>query len=443
MSRSQLSLACLLLLLLISCASLRAQTPSPVSSPAQATPSPAEKRPSAQAYTLPPEKYEKAIAFSRTRWALHFLGVAYALVLLLALLSLKVAPRFRDWAEHASRHRFVQALIFAPLFLLTFDVLNLPLDIYRQHLQLYYELSVQGWGSWFWDWTKAEGLELFFAAFLVWILYSVIRRKARSWWLYFWLASLPIFIFIFFISPVLIDPLFSRFEPLEATEPQLVAEIERLVRRGGLSIPRERMFEMDASRKYTALNAYVTGFGPTKRIVVWDTTIQRMTTPQTLYVVGHEMGHYVLGHIFQGILFFSVLLLLLLFVLSRVVRWTISRWGAPLGIRGLDDWASLPVLLLFVVLFTFLGEPVINSFSRYQEHEADRYGLEVTHGLVPDSSQAAAEAFQILGESYLSHPDPPAFIKFWLYDHPPVAERLKFARDYDPWSKGEQPRYVR
>ena len=395
-----------------------------------------------QAYTLPPEKYEKAIAFSRTRWALHFLGVAYALVLLLVLLLLKVAPRFRDWAEHVSRSRFVQALIFAPLFLLTFDMLNLPLDIYRQHLQLHYELSVQSWGSWFWDWTKAELLELLMGTLLVWILYSLMRSQPRSWWLCFWLASLPIFIFIFFISPVLIDPLFSTFEPLEAKQPQLVTEIERLVRRSGLSIPRERMFEMDASRKYTALNAYVTGFGPTKRIVVWDTTVKRMTMPQTLFVVGHEMGHYVLGHVFQGIIFLSVLLLVLLFVLSRVVRWAIGRWDGRWRIRGLDDWASLPVLLFFLSLSVFLGEPVICTFSRYQEHEADRYGLEVTHGLVPDSAQAAAEAFQILGESYLSHPDPPAFIKFWLYDHPPVAERLKFARDYDPWSKGEQPRYV-
>ena len=448
MSRSHLSLTCLLLLFLVTCASLRAQEgQSPVLPRVDATPqttsSPAEKRTAVQAYTLPPEKYEKAIAFSQTRWALHFIGVAYGLALLLILLSLRVAPLFRNLAESVSRRRFLQAIVFVPLLLVTFDLLYLPLDIYRQHLQLRYEQSVQSWGGWFWDWTKGEMIGLVIGTLLIWLLYAVLRRSPRRWWFYFWLASLPILIFLFFITPVLIDPLFFKFEPLEAKQPQLVAEIERVVKRGGLSIPRERMYEMNASEKYTTLNAYVTGFGATKRVVVWDTTIKRMTVPQTLFVFGHEMGHYVLNHIFKAIAFLSLLLLVLLFVLARAVRWAVSRWGGRWGIRSLEDWASLPVLMLFFFLFAFLGEPVGNSYSRYQEHEADVYGLEVTHGIVPDSAQAGAEAFQILGESNLSHPNPPAFIKVWLYDHPPVAERLKFARDYDPWSKGEPPQFVR
>src|SRR2546423_8386324 len=181
MSRSQLSLTCLLLLFLITCASVRAQTQSPSVPRAEATPqatlSPAEKRPSVQAYTLPPEKYEQAIAFSRARWALHFVGVAYSLALLLILLALKVAPKFRDWAEAVSRYRFVQALIFVPLLLLTLDVLNLPLDIYRQHLQLHYNQSVQSWGSWLWDWTKAELIGLVIGTLLIWLLYAVLRRS--------------------------------------------------------------------------------------------------------------------------------------------------------------------------------------------------------------------------------------------------------------------------
>jgi STE24 endopeptidase len=450
MNRSQIPLARLLLFFVIVflvSPSLRAQTRPATSTQGEATPqatqSPAEKGREIKAYTLPPEKYEKAIAFSRARWALHFFGVAYALALLLLILALRIAPVFRNWAEAVSRRRFVQAIIFVPLLLLTFDVLNLPLDIYRQHLQLRYDQSVESWGAWFWDWTKAELIGLIIGTLLIWLLYAVLRRKPRSWWFYFWLVSLPILIFIFFITPVVIDPLFFRFEPLEAKQPQLVAEIERVVRRGGLSIPHERMFEMNASEKYTTLDAYVTGFGATKRVVVWDTTLKRMTVPQTLFVFGHEMGHYVLNHIFKTIAFLSVLLLVLLFILSRVMLWALSRWGERWGVRGLADWASLPILMLFFVLFTFLGEPVVNTYSRYQEHEADVYGLEVTHGIIPDSPRTAAEAFQILGESYLSHPNPPTFIKVWLYDHPPVAERLSFARDYDPWAKGESPQFVR
>ena len=109
----------------------------------------------------------------------------------------------------------------------------------------------------------------------------------------------------------------------------------------------------------------------------------------------------------------------------------------------MEDWASLPVMMLAVGVFSFASEPVLNSFSRVLEHNADVYGLEVVHGIVPDSPQAAARAFQILGEIALSDPNPSPFIEFWLYDHPPVSERVRFAAEYDPWSGGRQPKYVK
>ena len=99
--------------------------------------------------------------------------------------------------------------------------------------------------------------------------------------------------------------------------------------------------------------------------------------------------------------------------------------------------------MLVVAVMSEIGSPAVSSYSRANEHAADVYGLEVIHGIVPDVNRAAAESFQILGEVNLSDPDPPRFIRFWLYDHPPLAERLVFARTYDPWSKGERPRYVR
>ncbi|PYV01146.1 MAG: peptidase M48, partial [Acidobacteria bacterium] len=107
------------------------------------------------------------------------------------------------------------------------------------------------------------------------------------------------------------------------------------------------------------------------------------------------------------------------------------------------DWASLPILLLLVSLFSFFAFPITNGFSRYQEHQADVYGLEVIHGLVPNSQQVAAEAFQVLGEIDLADPSPSPFIKLWLYSHPPLSERLAFALSYDPWSKGQAPEFVK
>ena len=394
-------------------------------------------------YTLPPDKYEKAVAYSRTQYALHFIGVAYSLLVLLLILSLRIAPIFRDWAERVSHRRFVQAVVFVPLLLLTCDALAFPLAAYNHHLDVRYDISVQSWGSWFWDWSKGEIIQFIIASILAYILYAVIRRSRRRWWLYFGLASLPIMVFLLLIAPVAIDPLFNHFEPLDRTQPALITEIEKVLKQGGLDIPHDRIFEMKASEKSNAINAYVTGVGASKRVVVWDTTISKMTPRQTVFVVGHEMGHYMLDHIPKGIAFAGALIIVVLMLVHLTLRRTLDRRQWRWSLRGLDDWASLPALLLFTYLFFFLAEPVFNTFSRYQEHQADVYGLEITHGIVPDSSEAAAEAFQIMGEVDLADPHPSTFIKFWLYSHPPLEERIRFANEYDPWSKGQSPMFVR
>ncbi len=394
-------------------------------------------------YSLPPEKYEQAVAYSRAKYRLYFIDFVYGLIVFLAVLGWRVAPKFRDWAERASLRRFVQVLVYSPLLLVALGVLGLPTSIYGHWLSLKYDQSVQGWGSWAWDWTKGQLIGLVIGSILIWILYGVIRRSQRRWWFYFWLTSIPILIFLLFITPVVIQPLFFQFEPLEAKQPALVEEIEKVVERGGLEIPRERMFEMKASEKLKSVNAYVTGFGASKRVVVWDTTLEKMTTPQTLFVFGHEMGHYVLGHIMRLIGVTLVVLLVFLYLGYRGMHWALGRWGERWAIRGVDDWASLPVLMLLFSLFGFLASPVLNSYSRSIEHEADVYGLEVTHEIVADSQQAAAEAFQILGEINLADPNPSAFVKAWLYGHPPLNERIVFAHAYDPWSKGEEPQFVK
>lgn len=419
-----------------------AQSPAPAEQTSQ-PPATSIQKQDPKTYKLSPEKYEKAVAYSRTQYALHFIGAGYSLLLLLIIVALRIAPKYRDWVERVSRRRFVQAIIFVPLLLLTFDVLKLPLDAYQHHLAVRYEISVQAWGSWLWDWTKGELVGFIIASILIYLLYGLIRRSPRRWWLYSGLGSAPLLAFLLFITPLVIDPLFNKFEPLEKTQPALVTDIEKVAQHAGLDIPRDRMFEMKASEKLNAVDAYVTGFAGSKRVVVWDTTINKMTTPQTLFVVGHEMGHYVLGHIPKAIAFVAVLITVMLLLVHLSLSRALARKGREWLVRGMDDWASLPALLLFVYLFFFLAEPVFNSFSRYQEHQSDVYGLEVTHGIIPNSSENAAEAFQVLGEVDLADPDPGAFIKIWLYNHPPLAERLTFAHQYDPWSRGEAPMFVR
>lgn len=203
------------------------------------------------------------------------------------------------------------------------------------------------------------------------------------------------------------------------------------------------MFWMGAGEKTTTLNAYVTGLGPSKRIVVWDTTIAKMSTPQIVFVTGHEMGHYVLQHIPKGLAIAAVLLLIAYFCAALAVGGFLSRFGSKSMIRGLDDLASLPVLALLFTIFAFVGNPVVSVISRHFEHQADQYAIEVTHNLTSDPAQACAQAFQVLGDIGLADPDPPAVDVFMFYDHPPIRDRVQFCLSYDPWSHGGQGEFVK
>jgi STE24 endopeptidase len=395
-----------------------------------------------QVYTLPPDKLQRAIEYAHAGYWLHFGSELLSIAILAAIIVTGLGVKFRDWAEAASKRRFVQALIFIPLLLFANDLLYLPANIFGQHLELKFDQSIQTWPSWLWDWTKTELITLACAIPLALLLYAVIRRSPRRWWLYFWLATLPMIVTVMYLEPMIIEPMFYRFQPLSDRHPALVDQLEGLIARAGLSIPPSRMFEMKASEKLNSLNAYVSGFGGSKRVVVWDTTLQKLTTPETLFVFGHEMGHYVLGHIRNSLLWLALLLLVLLFLGSHIVRWMIARSGSRWRIRGVDDWASLPILLLLFAVFSFLTEPLVNGYSRWQEHQADIYGLEVTHGIVPDSAAVAAHSFQVMGEIGLDEPNPNHFIEFWLYSHPSTSDRLAFAQSYDPWTNGK-PKLVK
>jgi STE24 endopeptidase len=403
----------------------------------------AQEQTRTEQYTLSHERQEKAIAYSRAGYTLYFLSYFLGGLFLFLILRLGWAARCRDIAENVSDKKWVQGLVFVPLLFLTVDVLDLPVRLYWHGLSLHYEQSIQGWGSWFRDWSKEELLDTAFGIVLVLMLFAVMRRSPRRWWLYFWFPAVLIFLGVIVIIPLVIDPLFNKFEPLSKNHAELVASIEKLTKHAGVPIPPERMFLMMASRKTNAINAYVTGLGASKRVVIWDTTIQKMSNDEALFVVGHELGHYVLGHVWRGFLLGAAGLLLALYLLFRGLHWALDRWGGDWKVYGQEDWASLAVLLLLLEALLFVASPVISGISRMQEHAADVYGLEVIHGLIPNSEEVAAHAFQVLGELDLSDPNPPPFITFWLYSHPPLAERLVFAHSYDPWSKGESPKYVK
>jgi STE24 endopeptidase len=185
-------------------------------------------------YTLPPDLYKKAHDLGRTYFRLRLVGFVYRLIVSWLILHWQLGPKYRDWAERSSAKRFLQTLVFSPL-LLTIAVLTLPLAVYAEMVEKRFGLSVQGWGSWSWDWVKAELLQLVIGTLLIWLLYDVIRRSPRRGWVYFWLLSLPIGVFLFFIGPWVIDPMFHKFAPLQQKNPALAVSLERMVQRAGAS----------------------------------------------------------------------------------------------------------------------------------------------------------------------------------------------------------------
>jgi Zn-dependent protease with chaperone function len=179
------------------------------------------------------------------------------------------------------------------------------------------------------------------------------------------------------------------------------------------------------------LNAYVAGLWQTKRIVLWDTIINRMNRRELLFVMGHEMGHYVLGHVWQSIALVSTLVLIALYGAYRTMGGLVARWGSRFGFTDLADVASLPLLLLVFSLWSLVITPVGLAFSRHIEHEADRFALEITR-----ANHSAGTAFVKLQQDALGNPWPGPIYKIWRADHPPLGERIEFSNSYHPWREG-------
>ncbi len=431
--------SCLFILLVTAAGRFAPAQSAPSPAPAQAQTQPAQPH-SEQAYSLPPDKLAKARTLNKIRLTLDITGSLWGLVFLWWLLASRSAARLEHWARKRTRYRWIQGVLFFLAFLIITTLAGLPLDMIGHAVSRRYGISVQGWGSWFGDQGKGFALSLLG----VWVLLLfnwIVRRWPRRYWLGIWLVAIPLMIVVVMSSPFF-EPLFNQYEPLEKNHPGLVAELEKVAQRTGTNIPPDRMFLMKASLKTNGINAYVSGIGPTKRIVVWDTTAGRVPDDEVMFVFGHESGHYVLHHIAKGLTFIAVSFFFVFWASARIAAWLVRRYGERWGITPppeippLATRAGFLVLLLMFSVVSFLLEPASNTVSRHFEHQADVYGQEAIHGLVADPQKTAVSGFNHLGEAWLEDPDPNPVIEFWLYSHPSVQNRAHFAEHYDPWANG-------
>ncbi len=326
-------------LILAVCGSALRAWAHPVPAAPQAPTTATEPPASQQAYTLPPDKLAKAIALSRIRNILDIVGSLWQIVFIWVLL----ASRFAAWLEteikRIASHRWAQGVFFFAAFFIILWLSGLPLSMYGHYVERSYQISVQSWAAWFSDNAKRLGFAIAITTPLLLLFNWIVSRWPRRYWLGAWVVTLPILVIVFFVEP-LIEPLFEKYEPLEAHNPALVADLEKVVDRTGTEIPPGRMYLMKASLKTNGLNAYVSGIGATKRIVVWDTTAGRVPNDEIEFIFAHECGHYVLNHVLKGIALLAGALFLIYWFCARFAAWMVKRFGKRWGLLRPGDFAE-------------------------------------------------------------------------------------------------------
>ncbi len=381
-----------------------------------------------------PEPSEKALKYYRSGNTLWVVETLWGFVIPLIILFTGFSARIRTLAVRLSGGRWFWTIaLFAVLYGLVGFAIDLPLSyctgFARPHA---YGLSDQLPSKWWGDAFKGLGVGLVLSALTLWIPYLLLKKSPKRWWLYTSIAAAPIVVLLMMVTPVFIEPLFNKFGPMKdkALEQRILALADRAGISGG------KVYEVEKSVDTKMVNAYVNGIGQTKRIVLWDTTLRKLKPQETLFVMAHEMGHFVLGHVPQLVAVSCVLILVGLLAVHLTANGLIARFRDRFGFESLSDVASLPLLSLIFGLVFLVVSPAFLAFSRHVEHEADRFGLEITK-----DNRNAATAFVKLQQENLGNPRPGPVNKLFRQSHPPLGERIDFANEYRPWAAGQPLTY--
>jgi Zn-dependent protease with chaperone function len=352
----------------------------------------------------------------------------WSFLILIVVLATGFSAKLRDWSQRIGRKWFFTLAVYFILFTLITTLVDLPRAYYEEFAREHaYGLSNQSIAKWWTDTLTSLGVACLIGPLVIWVPYLLLRKSPTRWWLYSGVALIPFIIAGNLIAPIWIAPLFNKFEPMQ--DKALETRILALADRAG--IEGSRVFQVNKSVDTKTINAYVAGLFSTKRIVLWDTIIARMNERELLFVMGHEMGHYALGHMWQLVALSSIMIVLSFYVAYKTAGAVLARHSARFGFSALSDIASLPLLFALTGVFSFVTAPVENAFTRHVEHEADRFGLEITQ-----TNHSAATAFVKLQTDALGVPRPGVLYKIWRENHPPLGERIDFANDYHPWRTG-------
>ena len=367
--------------------------------------------------------------YSKIRNFLFFVVTPLEWLVYLFVLLIGLSRWFEKVALSQTRWTLLQNAAYLFLLSLFLYVVLYPMNYFRYALSKSYGISTQGFSSWMRDGVIDFWVNFGMTVLIVSVLYWLIKKSTKRWWLYAWLLTIPFSIFVMFIQPVVIDPLYNDFYPLKNKE--LETKILSLAEQA--NIPTEHVYEVNMAEKTNALNAYVTGVGSNSRIVLWDTTLNRLTDNEILFIMAHEMGHYVKKDIYFGIASYLLLTLVGLWLTAKIMKWMIARHGRVLKINNMSDIRSLPLFLLITSVLLFASSPLSNFYSRYQETRADEYAIALT-----GENAAAVTAFQKLTISGLSEVNPPRLVKWFRYSHPTMLERIDKVAEKEGQKKEER-----
>jgi len=375
---------------------------------------------------LSPEQRQISDAYFEGGYWLQLWDLVYLVGVLALLLRAGLSRRLRDFAEWASRWRFLRAMTYGGLFLAALYVLRFPLTVYegfwREHA---YGLSNLTFGDWLKEELIGLVLQIAIGSVALALLYAAIRRAGARWWMWATGLAFALSLFLTLVTPVFIAPLFNDYQPLPDGP---VRDAAFALMRAN-EVPAEHIAWFDNSKQTTRVSANVSGLLGVTRVSLNDNLLDKTSLPEIKAVLGHELGHYVLNHGYVLSVYLTVLYGIALWAVHVTVDRALSRWGPGLGLRDRADPAALPLLLGIFAIALFLLTPLANTIVRTTETEADAFGLNAAR-----EPEGFAMVSMRLSTYRKLRPGPVE--EFVFYDHPSGYERVRRAM---VWRKENTP----
>jgi len=354
------------------------------------------------------------------RW-LGFADVVVGFGLLVVILATGWTGWLRDLAERGAwQNYFFAVFLYVLMLMLISKMIGIPLEYYSYRIEHRYNLSNQKFRSWLWDECKSFLIGLVLAAIVVELLYKLIRVTPQHWWLMAWAVFLGLMILLAQLAPVLLFPMFYKFEPLENEE--LKRRLIVLSERAGTRV--RGVYKWHLSEKSKKANAALTGLGATRRIILADTLLDNYSDDEIEAVLAHELGHHVHRHILKSIFVQAGITLFGFWLANEVLRYAVERRHM---FAGMYDFADLPLLILVSTVLSLLLMPALNAYSRFNERQADRYCFESVASVEPFIT-----SMNKLADQNLSEKMPARWVEWLLHSHPAITRRVAAA---EAWAK--------